>query len=257
MKFQFDGQCVVVLGAARGIGLAIARAFVDAGASVVGFDRSAPSDSTDLSIGWVIGDVMQREDVVSLRKKLGHVDHIVYCVGTGSGVPGFPFWDQPVSIWESVLNVNLIGAVTVATEFAPSMAEAKTGSFLFLASVAGQIGSPTDPPYSAAKAGLINFMQVAARDLAPYGVRANAISPGMIKTDLNRSVWMANQSKLTESERQSYEEWGDEKVRRIAPLGRWQTPEDCAAVAIFLASSQAANITGQTINVDGGQVMHS
>jgi len=128
---------------------------------------------------------------------------------------------------------------------------------LFLVSVAGQVGSQTDPPYSAAKAGLINFVQCAAKDLAPHGVRVNALAPGMVKSDLNRSVWAAAQATRAESERIGYEEWGRDKVKKVAPLGRWQEPSEMAAMAVYLASNRAINITGQTINIDGGQVMHS
>ena len=78
----------------------------------------------------------------------------------------------------------------------------------------------------------------------------------MVPTALNRSVWEAWARQQPQGQRQSFEEWGDEKVRRLVPLGRWQTAEDVAATAVFLASERAANITGQTINVDGGYVMH-
>ncbi len=79
----------------------------------------------------------------------------------------------------------------------------------------------------------------------------------MVKTDLNESVWKAGQAKLPDSQRQSYEAWAAEKIRKISLLGRWQTPEELAAMAVFLASEHARNITGQTINIDGGQVMHA
>jgi NAD(P)-dependent dehydrogenase (short-subunit alcohol dehydrogenase family) len=137
------------------------------------------------------------------------------------------------------------------------MAQRRRGSLLFITSVAGQVGSPTDPPYSAAKAGLINFMQCAARDLAPFGVRSNALAPGMVRTDLNEAVWAAGQRRLPELERQDYTTWAEEKIRKISPLGRWQTPAEFAAMAVFLASEHANNITGQTLNIDGGQVMHA
>jgi 2-hydroxycyclohexanecarboxyl-CoA dehydrogenase len=139
------------------------------------------------------------------------------------------------------LRVNLLGAVNAAHTFAQTMAEAKAGTLTFISSVAGQIGSQTDPPYSAAKAALLNFAECAAKDLAPHGVRVNSICPGMIQTPLNRSVWQA---------------WHDHKVKKVIPLGRWQTPEDIAAAAVFLASERARNIAGQTLNVDGGWVMH-
>jgi NAD(P)-dependent dehydrogenase (short-subunit alcohol dehydrogenase family) len=136
------------------------------------------------------------------------------------------------------------------------MAEARAGTLLFLASVAGQIGSQTDPPYSASKAGLINFARCAARDLAPYGVRVNALCPGMVRTALNRSVYEAWAAGQPEEGRPAYEEWAEEKIRRLVPLGRWQEPEDVAAMAVFLASPRCRNVTGQTVNVDGGYVMH-
>ena len=109
---------------------------------------------------------------------------------------------------------------------------------------------------SAAKAALINFAQCAAKDLAPYNVRVNSICPGMVRTALNRSVWQAWHDREPEATRQSYDVWAAEKIRRVAPLGSWQEPEDVAALAVFLASPRAKNITGQTLNVDGGQVMH-
>ena len=103
---------------------------------------------------------------------------------------------------------------------APAMAEAGNAtvsgrSMLLLSSVAGQIGSQTDPPYSAAKAAVINFAQCAAKDLAPYGVRVNALCPGMVQTPLNRSVYEAWAREQPESGRPSYEEWSADKIRKL------------------------------------------
>ena len=117
--------------------------------------------------------------------------------------------------------------------------------------------SQTDPPYSAAKAGLINFMQCAAKDFAPHGIRVNALSPGMVQTALNEAVWAAGQARLPASSRQPYAEWAAEKIRKVSPLGRWQTPAEFAAMAVFLASDHAKNITGQTISTNGGRYMGS
>src|SRR5205807_7413007 len=96
----------------------------------------------------------------------------------------------------------------------PALVQAQTGTMLFLSSVAGQIGSQTDPPYSASKAALINFAQCAARDLAPHGVRVNTLCPGMVKTPLNRAVWEAWYRQQPEDRRQTYEEWAGQKIRR-------------------------------------------
>lgn len=252
MQLNLTGQKVVVFGSSNGIGRAIAEGFAGEGCAVSGFDRAEHDD-----IQTTVGDVTSLEQVQSFATKFDAVDHVVFSVGVGSGKFGFPFWNVPPSDWARVLEINLIGAVNVAHAFAPKLIARGGGSMLFLVSVAGQIGSQTDPPYSAAKAGLINFMQCAAKDLAPHNVRVNALSPGMVKTDLNHAVWAAGQAKLPESQRQSYEAWADEKIRKVSPLGRWQMPEEYAAMACFLASDHAKNITGQTINIDGGQVMHA
>lgn len=258
MNLQLDGQGVVVFGAARGIGLAIATAFAAEGCRVVGFDRQQPVHTKEGTyIEFISGDVTEIGDVQRVADLDIDIQHVVFSVGVGSGVAGFPFWNLNPSDWLRVIEVNLLGAVNVAHVFAPKLAERGQGTFLFLASVAGQTGSQTDPPYSAAKAALINFMQCSARDLAPFGVRSNAISPGMVQSELTQSIWEASQSRLPESERLSYQVWSEEKLRRVSPLGRWQSAEECAAMSIFLASRHAKNITGQTINIDGGQVMHS
>jgi 2-hydroxycyclohexanecarboxyl-CoA dehydrogenase len=127
---------------------------------------------------------------------------------------------------------------------------------VFVASVAGQIGSQTDPPYSASKAANINFAQCLAKDLAPHGVRVNTVCPGMVQTPLNRAVWQAWHDQAPPADRLTYEEWSDRKIRAVVPLGRWQTPEAIADMIVFLSSDRAAHVTGQTINVDGGFVMH-
>ena len=136
------------------------------------------------------------------------------------------------------------------------MAERRRGTLLFLASVAGQNGSQTDPPYSASKAALLNFTTCAAKDLAPFGVRVNALCPGMVQTPLNRAVWQSWADRQPPDQRVDYEAWAADKIAKLVPLNRWQTPEDVAAMAVFLASARAANVTGQAVNVDGGYVMH-
>jgi glucose 1-dehydrogenase/sorbitol-6-phosphate 2-dehydrogenase len=256
MQPNLDEQKVAVIGAAHGIGRAIAEGFVAERCRVWTFDRNA--NAAPLAGGAsVAGDVTRYDEVRAFAESVGEVDHVVFSVGAGSGKFGFPFWNLEPADWARVLEVNLIGAVNVAHAFAPKLIARGGGSMLFLVSVAGQIGSQTDPPYSAAKAGLINFTQCAAKDLAPHGVRVNALSPGMVKTDLNQAVWKAGQANLPPNERQEYAVWAEEKIRKVSPLGRWQSPPEFAAMAVFLASEHAKNITGQTINIDGGQVMHA
>jgi NAD(P)-dependent dehydrogenase (short-subunit alcohol dehydrogenase family) len=268
MNLDLKGQCAVVAGSGQGIGRAIAAAFAAEGADVVLIDRDPAVCDTARQLAEarsvrtlpLIGDVTDyarmRQCADETRNTLNRIDHVVFAVAIGSGKFGFPFWNLTPDNWPRVLMVNVVGGVNVAHAFTPALVEARAGTLLFLASVAGQIGSQTDPPYSASKAALINFAQCAARDLAPFGVRVNTLCPGMVQTALNRSVWEAWARQQPEGQRLSYEEWAGDKVRRVVPLGRWQTPEDIAAMAVFLASGRAGNVTGQTVNVDGGFVMH-
>lgn len=252
MDLNLKNQRIAVIGSANGIGRAIATNFITEGCQVFGFDR-ATTDNHPVTQG----DVKNVDQVRAFADQVGETDHVVFCVGVGSGKFGFPFWNLDPSDWMRVLEINLVGAVNVAHAFAPKLIARGGGSMLFLVSVAGQIGSQTDPPYSASKAGLINFTQCAAKDLAPHSVRVNALSPGMVKTDLNQAVWSAGQKLLPEAQRQTYDDWAAEKIKKVSHLGRWQTPEEYAAMACFLASDHSRNITGQTLNIDGGQVMHA
>jgi 2-hydroxycyclohexanecarboxyl-CoA dehydrogenase len=190
-------------------------------------------------------------------RELGGIDHLVHSAAIGSGRFGYPFTNLGPEDWPRVLQVNVMGMVNVAHAVAPRMVERGAGrTMVFVASVAGQMGSQTDPPYSASKAANINFAQCMAKDLAPHGVRVNTVCPGMVQTPLNRSVWHAWHDAAPEAERLSYEEWSARKIRSVVPLGRWQTPESVADVIVFLSSERAGDMTGQTINVDGGFVMH-
>ena len=268
MDFQLHDQVAVVVGGASGIGLAIAKEFAREGCRVGIIDLSEQTSrlAGDVAAAGRTTSIGAQADVTdyaalqaagaTVTSALGGLHHVVYAAGCGSGTFGFPFWNLQPADWERVLRVNLLGAVHTAHVFSPRLIEQKRGTLLFISSVAGQIGSQTDPPYSAAKAGMLNFAEVAAKDLAPYHVRVNTICPGMVQTPLNRAVWQAWNDHQPESQKQSYDAWAGAKVKQVCPLGRWQTPEEIAALAVFLASERAASITGQTLNVDGGWVMH-
>ena len=267
MDLDLKGQTAVISGGAKGIGRAIGQAFAVEGSHValVDLDPAVSETARELAEHHgvrTLSFVADVADFAALQRaaeeiahSLGRIDHLIYAAAIGSGKYGFPFWNLEPSDWGRVLAVNVVGAVNFTHAFTPALGQARAGTLLFLSSVAGQIGSQTDPPYSASKAALLNFMQCAAKDLAPYNVRVNALCPGMVRTALNRSVWEAWQRRQPPEGRQSFEQWAEEKIRRLVPLGRWQEPDDLAAMAVFLASKQARNVTGQTINVDGGYVM--
>ena len=267
MDLLVKDDVAVVVGGAQGIGRAIVEAALAEGMRVAILDIHSETESIARELGGepnVIGccaDVTRQESLDAaaeyIRTRLGNVDHVFCAAGAGSGKYGFPFWNLEPEDWPRIIDINLTGAVRTLHAFREQLLKSRQGSALLIASIAGQIGSPTDPPYSAAKAGVINFAQCAARDFAEHGVRVNAISPGMIQTTLNKAVWQAWYDRQSPEDQIDYETWGTEKVKRNCPLGRWQTPEDIAVAAIFLASPRARNITGQTLNVDGGQVMHA
>lgn len=267
MNLELENHVAVVTGGASGIGLACARAFAAEGCRVAIWDRSfqvadiAAKIARDFSRS-VLGleaDICDLEAVRAAVREtesvLGPIAHLTHAAAIGSGKFGFPFTNLEPEDWPRVLAVNIMGMVNVAHALAPGMVERKTGTMIFIGSVAAQIGSPTDPPYSASKAANINFAHCLAKDLAPHGIRVNIVNPGMVQTPLNRSVWEAWNHRQPPEKQRSYEDWAGEKVRTVAPLARWQTPEDVADMVAFLSSARAAQVTGQSINVDGGQVI--
>lgn len=280
MDLQLKDRVVVITGGAAGIGLATAKLFVGEGARVILWDRSketqriaseletmdmgggkAGADTSVLgrSVGFCV-DIGVEEDVQKgVDRSLdlfGRIDHVVHCAAIGSGKFGFPFTNVHPKDWQRIMEINVLGMVHVAHSITPVMRRAGGGTFVFLGSIAGQIGSQTDPPYSASKAATINFAQCMAKDLAGDGIRVNTVCPGMVKTSLNESVWKAWFEQTEPSQRLSYEAWAQRKIEQVIPLKTWQTSEDVANMIVFLSSPRAAQITGQTINVDGGCVMH-
>lgn len=267
MDLRLNQHRVLVTGAASGIGLATARLFAEEGCSLLLWDISPEVEASAVELRRLgfevetqivdIADADQTERRLNDYLSRGHrLDHVVHCAATGSGKFGYPFHRLSPQDWPRTIEINIMGMVNVAHAVTPSMIENGKGTFVFLASVAGQIGSQTDPPYSASKAANINFAQCMAKDLAVHNIRVNTVCPGMVKTPLNRSVWQAWYDRTPEAERMSYEIWTDSKIKSVVPLGRWQTCDDIASMIVFLSSDRANEVTGQTINVDGGFVMH-
>lgn len=268
MDLQLEGHVAVVTGGASGIGRATAELFAEEGCATVLWDVSPQTQTVaeelsrqyncpvrGLTVDLRRYDAVQQA-VQQTEETLGPIDHLVHAAAIGSGKFGFPFTELSPSDWPAVLEVNVMGMVHVAHAVTPVMQQRKKGTMVFVASVAGQIGSPTDPPYSASKAANINFAQCMAKDLAAEGIRVNTVCPGMVQTPLNKSVWAAWNARQSPENKRSYEDWAGEKVRQVVPLQRWQQPADIAEMIVFLSSDRAKNITGQTINVDGGYVMH-
>ncbi len=268
MDLGLSGRTALIVGAAQGIGLATAKCFAAEGCSLLLWDLAGElttvaqrlASEFEVEVATQVVDVVKFDE---LRNKFaeftaagGTIEHVVHCAATGSGKFGFPFTNLQPSDWPRTLEVNILGMVNLAHVVTPHLIENSRGTFVFLASVAGQMGSQTDPPYSASKAANINFAQCMAKDLARHGIRVNTVCPGMVQTTLNRSVWQAWHNSVPPDERLGYQEWASQKIQSVVPLGRWQTSEDIASMVVFLSSDRANQVTGQTINVDGGFVMH-
>lgn len=259
MDLGISGKVAVVTGGASGIGAATVRLLAEEGCRVAVLDLAPKTDVAGT-------ESIQTVDVTNLaavesawratEEQLGPVEIFVHAAAIGSGHFGFPYTRVPVTAWEKVLQVNILGMTHVAHVAGSAMQSRGTGAMVFLSSVAGQMGSQTDPPYSASKAANINFAQCMAKDLAASGVRVNSVCPGMVKTPLNESVWKSWHDQQPADKRLSYDDWATAKIHQVVPLRRWQQPEDIAAMIVFLCSARASEVTGQTINVDGGCVMH-
>lgn len=268
MNLDLKSHTAVITGGASGIGLATARLFAEEGCRVALWDASPQVETVAAELQQATGqtvlglrvDVSRRDSVAQAVQQTvaacDSIDHVVHAAAIGSGKFGFPFTNLDPDDWRKVLDINVMGMTYVAHAVTPHLMSRRQGTMLFVASVAGQIGSQTDPPYSASKAANINFAQCLAKDLAPHGIRVNTVCPGMVQTPLNRSVWQAWHDHQPPDQRKSYDDWASDKIRQVVPLGRWQEPSDIAHMIVFLSSPRASQVTGQTINVDGGFVMH-
>jgi NAD(P)-dependent dehydrogenase (short-subunit alcohol dehydrogenase family) len=248
-----DGKVAIVTGGSRGIGLAIARSFAEAGASVAlaarnpdDLDRASkeieamggrafgvPTDVTD--------EAQVRAMVDGTLDRFGTVDILVNNAGAA---PFFSNIDQMrMSGFEKYFRVNFTSAALCTNAVGPILVEKGEGcSVLNVASVAGLMATPGLTYYAAAKAALINFTRTVAREWAPRRVRVNAIAPGWIETDLNEPARSAIPG-------------FEQNVLDSIPIGRWGTVDDVAGAALYLCSPAAAFVTGAVLVVDGGQTL--
>ena len=243
--FDLTGKTALITGASRGIGAAIATAFVAAGAKVALNSRGAEQlQKTADEVGAAVvlpGDVTDEEAaravVAGAIDGLGQLDVVVNNVG-GNGVM-VPFPQLRFPGWTKVMRLNVDSAVHVLQAAAPHLLERRTGSVINVASVAGLSATPAMAQYGASKAALISLTRTLAVEWASTGVRVNALCPGWTATDLNRTLWENEQvfAGLTAT----------------IPMGRWAKAEEMAGPAVFLASDASSFMTGQTLVVDGGQ----
>lgn len=233
---DFQGQCVLVTGAAGGIGHAIVRAFAAAGAAVVGIDRAAGADD---GIPVISADLLNEQDVIGAvargAAQLGKIHVLVNCAGTDGEHPLASF---EIRDFDRIFGVNVRGTILVTREALKHM---KAGSRIInIASELAFIGRGGQGCYSASKGAILTLTRSWARELGP-DIQVNAIAPGPIDAPMLR--WES----ISEQVRQ-------EEVRN--PAGRIGKPDEVANAVLFLAHPKTTYITGQCLNVDGGVAMH-
>jgi 3-oxoacyl-[acyl-carrier protein] reductase len=227
------GRVVLVTGGSRGIGLACARAFEAQGDRVAITYRSKPVDD----LFSLRCDQTEPEEVEAafgaVEERWGPVEILVANAGITRDTLLLRMGQDA---WDEVIDTNLTGAYRMARRAATKMIRQRTGRLIFLSSVNALMGAPGQANYAASKAGLIGFARALARELASRQITSNVVLPGFVRTDMTAAL-------------------GDEFEQRAVdtiPLGRVAEPEEVAAVVTFLASPQAAYVTGAVVPVDGG-----
>lgn len=263
--YHLDGQIAMITGAAGGIGRAIALRLSMEGATVVAadLDEKAAQELIQEIVGRgrrgmaLQTDVSNEQEVERLfaecRRGLGPVDILVN--NAGQGTVGLMV-DHSLADWDKSMEVNLKGTFLCSRAASKEMIAQKRGRIINIASIAGKEGEEFIGGYCASKFGVIGLTQAMAKELGRYHITVNAVCPGYVWTPMweKMAVWFQQHSPSLANK--SPREIFDSRVKSVTPLRRPQTAEDIAALVAFLASEEAKNISGQSINVDGGAKMH-
>jgi NAD(P)-dependent dehydrogenase (short-subunit alcohol dehydrogenase family) len=247
---QLPDRVAIVTGAARGIGLAIAKRLHAAGARIViaDIDEAAAvkaAGEIDSQAGRVLGVATNVTSGASVEAMVeaaleayGRIDILVNNAGiTGASKP---LWELDYQTWERVLDINLNGVFRCCKAVIGHMCENARGSIVNVASIAGKEGNPNLIPYSTSKAGVIGLTKALAKETATRGVRVNAVAPAVVETNILKQM-------------------SPETVKYMLskiPMGRFGTLEEVAAIVHFLASDDASFVTGQTYDVSGGRATY-
>ncbi|CAG9296741.1 3-oxoacyl-ACP reductase FabG [Celerinatantimonas diazotrophica] len=243
---SFTGQIALVTGASRGIGKAIATVLANRGATVIGTatsDKGAEAITGYLQAqggcGMVL-NVTNNESITELfnhiKQQYGDIDILVNNAGITRDNLLMRMKDEE---WDDIIATNLTSVFKLSKTVLRAMMKKRSGRVINIGSVVGSMGNAGQTNYSAAKAGLLGFTRSMAKEVASRGITVNAVAPGFVETDMTRA--------LDESQRKA--------ILAEVPMARLGDPEDIAKTVAFLASDDAAYITGETIHVNGGMYM--
>lgn len=236
-------KSVLITGVSRGIGLSIAKEFIQNDYFVFGtsrskFDLSKALESNNCK--HLILDVNDRDSITSIMKDIPGENNTLDCLVNNAGITADQlFIRMKDSEWDDVINTNLTGIFNITKPVSKMMLKQKSGSIINISSVSGLMGNAGQVNYSSSKSALLGFTKSLAKELAPRGINVNCICPGFIESDMT--------NELTSDQR-------DQALSQI-PLGNFGSDTDIAKLTLFLSSDNAKYITGQSISVDGGMYM--
>lgn len=247
--FEIAGRSAVITGAARGIGRAVAEAFVKAGASVILLDRDEKEGEETLRYlealhpGHARFVTLDVADEPAVRKVAAEIcrERVPDILVNNAGiVSNTPFAELTHAQWSEVVNINLGGTFLCMQAFGGAMVKAKRGSIVNISSICGDVAAvpQSQTAYDASKAGVNQLTRSLAAEWARHGVRVNAVAPGYVATDMTLA---GRQNQMC------YKTW-----IRMTPMARFAAPEEIATAVIFLASDAASFITGTVLMADGG-----
>tara|TARA_B100001248_G_scaffold261991_1_gene255435 strand:+ start:3216 stop:3929 length:714 start_codon:yes stop_codon:yes gene_type:complete len=236
-------KSVLITGVSRGIGLSIAKEFIQNDYFVFGtsrskFDLAKALESSNCK--HLIVDVNDRDSIASVMKDIPGENNTLDCLVNNAGITADQlFIRMKDSEWDDVINTNLTGIFNITKPVSKMMLKQKSGSIINISSVSGLMGNAGQVNYSSSKSALLGFTKSLAKELAPRGINVNCICPGFIESDMT--------NELTSDQR-------DQALSQI-PLGNFGSDTDIAKLSLFLSSDNAKYITGQSISVDGGMYM--
>ncbi|HEX3601596.1 MAG TPA: SDR family oxidoreductase [Lacipirellulaceae bacterium] len=243
--FSLTGETALITGGGTGLGLGIARSFVQSGARVVLVGRragvlQAAAKELGAAAEWIEHDILKLDRAETLlreaSKRVGPISILVNNAGIHIKKPAIELRPEE---FQSVLQTHLVAAFSLTRAVLPEMIERRHGSILFSASMASLIGLPLVSAYAAAKAGHLGLVRSLATEVSQYGVRVNAIAPGWIESEMMRSALNGDPTRAA-------------KVLGRTPMNHFGKPEDIGWAATYLCSPAAKFVTGIVLPVDGG-----